>query len=128
MILGYLSDTTVREQSEEFIITVKVDSVKGINKSKVGKWVESIGNSSIRLGKSPRQLSTFTDRKASIKNKNLNKSASFELSNDNFDIKPVIFLTESKIKFKNKRVIDFDSLKELCFKILSEIEKDIYKI
>jgi hypothetical protein len=127
MLLGHLSETTIGEQAEQFVITVKVESVKGIKKGKIGRWIETFGKTSVGFGNSPQQLSKFANRKASIKNEKLNKSTSFELSN-NFDIKPVIYLTDSKIKFKSQRVIDFDSLRDFCFKILTEVEADIYKL
>ncbi len=127
MLLGHLDNNTIGEKSEEFVITVKAESIKGIKKNKFEKWKEVITNSSVLFGNTNKPLHSFSNRNASIKNEKIKKSTSFELST-RFDIKPVIYLDESKIKFKGVRIIDFESLKDYCFKLLEEIEKDIYKI
>lgn len=124
MILGHLAEKTLGENGEEFVVTVKVESKKGINKSKFDKWKNTFTKGTIGIGSALKTFGEFRDGKASIRN-DKNKSSSFQLSNT-FEIKPVIYLDDDNIKFLSPKVIDFESLKGFCFKILEEIEENVY--
>lgn len=125
MLLGHLDNSTVGENKKEFFVTINVVSKDGIRKKDYDKWMKSMGEGKFAVGKTTTPFTDFSDKKATIKNEKIGKSTSFDITNK-FDIKPVIYLDDSKINFLGPRKIDFDSLKKFCFKILKEIETEVY--
>lgn len=125
MLLGHLAAETIGEKEEKFKVTVKIESEDGISKRRYDKWKNTLQRSKIGLGSNSTTFENFARGKAAIENQNKKKST-FELQRD-FDIQPVIYLEEPEIKWKTDRELDFSTVKNYCFKILNEIEKDVYK-
>lgn len=121
-LIGKKCSDTVTTEQEEFIISIKV-----VPKDKNGTTIDSLGKVLDKV-----TASTFNDEelanfqhKILLTNSVTGKHAHYDISDDITKIRPTITLDEIN---KTNGKLDFSELKQFCFDLLIEVNKEIQKI
>jgi hypothetical protein len=127
MIVDTLDDEPIKVSKKEFNIKIEAVAEKNINRSELEKWLRTLQNSVLSIGKGKKAFKDFEKEKVSLQNDITKKETPFEIQKD-FKIKPVIYLDSTKVKMNEEGIPDFNSLKNFCFTLMEDIKREIYPI
>jgi len=123
MLIPNLSGTLEAETNHEFVVRIELESKSGLPNNSLNKILASLGIKKFNN----KQLQEFHKGKVHVQNVSTKKSHPFEMNNE-FDVKPVIFL-DGRVNIGQGGRPDFDELKKYCRTILtSEIIPSEYTI
>ncbi|MDF2551493.1 MAG: hypothetical protein K0R77_768 [Chryseobacterium sp.] len=106
--------------ANEFKIEVKITPIGGGVATRLyRRFIESLGLQKI----GDNNLQNFDRTSIVVQNEITKKVTHFELGNDFEDIKPRIYLKD-RVDFDNNELPEYNSLKEYCLQLLSEIKNE----
>ena len=86
--------------------------------------LQSLGNSTVQIGNSIKQLSEFVKKKGSIQKED--KKYSFEVGDD-LKIKPMIPI-DDELQDEENSILRRNEIREMCDGVLGQIRNEVYPL
>lgn len=113
----------IGKKTEEFVVKIEASASNGLELDEGGNWLEVIKSTLFGTRKKARALSDF-DGKVYLKNTRTNREVAYELTDDEKNIKPGIYL-DDYINVQENGLPNFAQLKSFCFELLETVLQEL---